>query len=99
MVFPVLTSGCFTTRINGAIMRCLSCNCNLSDREANRKYENWELIKTPEQRYIGLCDDCLYDTDLVFEENPNLSNENYDAELPIDEDLNPIDNEEIWSER
>ena len=74
-------------------MRCLSCNCNLSDREANRKFDDWEHIKNPESRYIGLCDDCLLDTDLAFVENPNLSNEDFEAET-LDEDNTPYVEEE-----
>lgn len=54
-------------------MRCLSCNRNLSDREANRKYANWQEIKNPEERYIGLCDDHLDGLDLPYVENPLLS--------------------------
>jgi hypothetical protein len=37
-------------------MRCLSCDCNLSDYEATRKYENGE--------YIDLCNRCFSSTDL-----------------------------------
>lgn len=61
-------------------MRCLSCDCNLSDREANRKYDNWQEIKNPESRYIMLCDDCMLDTDLAFVDNPNLSDEDYESD-------------------
>lgn len=65
-------------------MRCLSCNCNLSDREANRKYDDWEQIKNPESRYIMLCDDCILDTDLLYEEDPNLSNDDLEDTEPIE---------------
>jgi hypothetical protein len=37
-------------------MRCLSCDCNLSDFEATRKYESGE--------YIDLCNRCFSSTDL-----------------------------------
>ncbi len=77
------------TSVGGLNMRCLSCNCNLSDREANRKYENWQEIKNPESRYIGLCDDCILDTDLMFEEDPNLSNDDFeDTETSVETILN-----------
>jgi hypothetical protein len=55
-------------------MRCLSCNANMSDREANRKYLNWREIKNPEARYIGLCDICLDASDMDYVENPLLDN-------------------------
>ena len=81
-----------------AIMRCLSCNCNLSDREANRKYENWEEIKNPESRYIGLCNDCLMDTDLIFVENDQLSGEIPEEDSPqLEFDLHEYSDE--WESR
>lgn len=52
-------------------MRCLACNAELSDKEANKKYANHEEIKNPEDKYIGLCSRCLsdaesdLDTDLI----------------------------------
>ena len=46
-------------------MRCLACDRNLSDREANRKYPDADRIKNPEDRYIMLCDPCIKLTDLV----------------------------------
>jgi hypothetical protein len=70
----------------GDLMRCLACDCNLSDREANRKYENWQEIKNPESRYIMLCDDCIVDTDLTFYEDSTLSNDNYE-DVPGNEDF------------
>lgn len=42
-------------------MRCLACNKELSDKEANKKYANHEEIKNPEDKYIGLCSHCLRD--------------------------------------
>lgn len=41
-------------------MRCLACNKELSDYEANRKYVNHAEIKSPELKYISLCDNCIY---------------------------------------
>lgn len=43
---------------------CLSCNHILTDDETVRKYDNWEKIKNPEDRYIGLCNKCLRQSDL-----------------------------------
>jgi hypothetical protein len=40
-------------------MRCLACNVELTDEEANRKFENHEEIKAPEDKYIGLCNHCM----------------------------------------
>ena len=58
----------------GVVMRCLSCNEALSDREANRKYLDWKNISNTEERYIGLCDNCLRDSDLFYldESDPEL---------------------------
>lgn len=56
-------------------MRCLACDSNLSDREANRKYVNWREIKNTEQRYIGLCDDCICETDLNYPDSDVINNE------------------------
>jgi hypothetical protein len=53
-------------------MRCLACNCALSDKEANRKFKNHEEIKNPEQKYIDLCDGCLYGAEL---DDDSLTNE------------------------
>lgn len=44
-------------------MRCLACNAELTDNEANKKYSNHEEIKNPEDKYIGLCSHCLRDDD------------------------------------
>jgi len=78
-------------------MRCLSCNCNLSDREANRKYNNHEEIKNPESRYIGLCDDCIIDTDLAYLEDESLSSDVLEADAS--EPLVSSDDFSNWSER
>lgn len=49
-------------------MKCLSCDCILTDRESSRKG-----IFSGE--YLDLCDDCLITIpDLEYEENPALSN-------------------------
>lgn len=45
-------------------MKCLSCDVILSESEQNRKYKNYEEIKNPEDRFINLCDSCLYYSDL-----------------------------------
>lgn len=45
-------------------MRCLACNKELTDKESSRKYSNHMEIKNPEERYIGLCSKCSYDTDV-----------------------------------
>lgn len=45
-------------------MRCLSCNTELSDDEAVRKYDNWEEITTGDV-YIDLCNHCLSQSDLA----------------------------------
>lgn len=42
-------------------MRCLACNVELTDNEANRKYVNHHEIKNPEDKYIGLCSNCMSD--------------------------------------
>lgn len=82
--------------LKGTIMRCLSCNCNLSDREATRKFEDWEQIKNPEARYVSLCDDCLLDTDIGFIENPDLHNEAPSEDVEVI--FQPSD-ETFWTER
>lgn len=57
-------------------MRCLACNKELSDKEANKKYVNHEEIKNPEDKYIGLCAHCLSsDEDLA----DTLVNVNYEG--------------------
>lgn len=50
-------------------MRCLSCNEAMSDKETNRKYVDWKNIPNTEDRYIGLCDTCIRDTDLFYLDN------------------------------
>ena len=56
-------------------MKCLSCDNFMTDREANRKYENWSELPEGEDRYIGLCDRCIVSTDLNYYENSSSSNE------------------------
>lgn len=67
-------------------MRCLSCNCELSDREANRKFLEHEEIKNPEDQYVGLCDRCLSDSDLSY-----YNEEPYEIESESNNDLPNID--------
>lgn len=43
-------------------MRCLSCNCNLNDRESTRK-----SLNTGE--YLDLCDSCLSETDIIVSDS------------------------------
>jgi hypothetical protein len=55
-------------------MRCLSCNDELTDKEANRKFLDAEHIKNPEDQYIGLCDGCLSHSDLsYYNEEPDTA--------------------------
>lgn len=56
-------------------MHCLACDVVLSDREASRKYGNCKDISNPEDQYIGLCNNCIKDTDLTYTENVNASEE------------------------
>lgn len=45
-------------------MRCFSCGINLTDKEANRKYELVEQPKNPEDAYINLCTKCLKESEI-----------------------------------
>jgi hypothetical protein len=45
-------------------MRCRSCNVELTDAEAVRKYDNWEEI-TNGDVFIDLCNHCLSQSDLA----------------------------------
>jgi hypothetical protein len=74
-------------------MRCLGCNKNLTDREASRKYLNWREIPNPEERYIGLCDPCIRDTGLMYQEDPRASDEEFqdETELSGGEDVEDSD--------
>ena len=56
-------------------MKCLACDCLLTDREASRKYLNWQTMPEGEDRYITLCDRCLVGVDLMYTENPLANNE------------------------
>lgn len=57
-------------------MRCLSCDCNLNDREATRK-----SINTGE--YLDLCNHCLAETDIVVSDSPYEEwNEEDDEYIP-----------------
>lgn len=46
-------------------MHCRSCNKILTDEEASLKYDGWEEIKNPEERYIELCNKCIRASDLA----------------------------------
>ncbi len=70
-------------------MKCLSCDRILSDRESSRKFTNWREMPEGEDRYIGLCDRCIVDTDLHFDENT----------LANDEDLNEDTEEDVFRDR
>lgn len=59
-------------------MRCLSCDVALSDKEANRKYVNWKEISNTEERYIGLCDNCLQESDLFYMDTDGLQDMEFD---------------------
>jgi hypothetical protein len=85
MVLASSFTGIFANLHGGEItMRCLACDCRLSDREANRKYTNYQEIKNPEARYIMLCDDCILDTDLNYIEMQSLPEvESFDSEPEI----------------
>ncbi|OHE79005.1 MAG: hypothetical protein A3F67_10855 [Verrucomicrobia bacterium RIFCSPHIGHO2_12_FULL_41_10] len=48
-------------------MRCLSCNVELNDHEAVRKFPSYEEI-TSGDIYIDLCDYCLSQSELGREE-------------------------------
>lgn len=56
-------------------MRCLACNANLSDRDSTRKGLH-------SGEYLDLCEYCISQTpDLMYEENPALSNKVPDEEV------------------
>ena len=63
-------------------MRCLSCNCVLTDYEATRKSAHTNM-------YIDLCNSCFsdvqYDMDTI--ERPDLEHEDADVE----DDDDPLD--------
>lgn len=63
-------------------MRCRSCNCALSSREATRK-----SVVTGE--YLDLCNSCLDEVpaDFEYEENPAVPDDDAEQEL----DLHPAD--------
>jgi hypothetical protein len=69
-------------------VRCLSCNGNLTDREASRKFDNWRDISNPEQRYIMLCDKCIPETGLEGVINPLASDEPFQDESEVEIDPN-----------
>jgi hypothetical protein len=59
-------------------MRCLSCNVLLDEKEQKRKYKNHEEIKNPEDKYIGLCNRCIADSELEIDDLINVSVEVYE---------------------
>lgn len=73
-----------TITIGTSLMRCVSCNNLLSDREASRKG-----IFSGE--YLDLCDGCIRTIpDLEYEENPFASNKvvSVEPEIVVDEEEN-----------
>lgn len=46
-------------------MKCLSCDCILTDREATRKYKNID-------EFVDLCNDCFAETDIHYNEYEDL---------------------------
>jgi hypothetical protein len=60
-------------------MRCLACNCELTDNEANRKFANHTEIKNPEAKYVGLCSNCLSDDEDFADDLINPYGEVYDV--------------------
>lgn len=60
----------------GTKIRCLSCNCNLNDRESTRK-----SLNTGE--YLDLCNSCLSETDIIVSDSPYEEwNEEDDEYIP-----------------
>lgn len=61
-------------------MRCLSCNCELSDFEATRKYADTST-------YIDLCNRCFSEiaNDIHVIERPDLQHESYIDQEEFDE--------------
>lgn len=60
-------------------MRCLSCNKNLTDKEATRKYESGA--------FVDLCDRCIKHVPLPTIENTSCSDTEYEDMIddPIEE--------------
>lgn len=46
----------------GVVMRCVSCDCELTDYESTRRYESGD--------YLDLCTDCCHD---MGEEIPTIN--------------------------
>jgi len=53
-------------------MHCRACDCELTDEEAVRKYDNWKEIENPEERYIDLCNRCIGKSDLAVYDSDML---------------------------
>lgn len=52
-------------------MRCVACNCVLTDREASRKGIH-------SNQYLDLCNSCIQDTDIDYVENVDLDDQLYE---------------------
>lgn len=67
-------------------MRCLSCNCILSSRDATRR-------SASTNEFLDLCSSCLDDVPFEFEviENPDLSDHDSPQEWDDDLEDEPID--------
>lgn len=64
-------------------MRCLSCNCELSDFEATRKFSN-------SLEYVDLCNSCFFLSGISVDDTidrADLSNEYMAVEGDIGENL------------
>lgn len=67
-------------------MKCLSCDCFLTDREASRKGSS-------SGQYLDLCDRCLSTIpDLEYVENPSLSDKRVtDVDVDVEESEDVIE--------
>jgi hypothetical protein len=65
-------------------MRCLSCNKNLNDREATRKYETGPFAG----QFVDLCNRCIIDVPIDTTENDSIPAEEYEdlGEDPVEEE-------------
>jgi formate-dependent nitrite reductase cytochrome c552 subunit len=67
-------------------VRCVSCNKNLTDREASRKYTDWREIQNPEDRFLCLCSKCTADSEIDYVENPFVSDKEVQDEVEVQEE-------------
>jgi hypothetical protein len=66
-------------------MHCLSCNRELTDREATRKYVELD-------EFIDLCHTCTIESGILFKENPFVSDQHDDEEyIPTDEEVGYVE--------